>query len=74
MLVALQEDLTLTSSVTEVAATLNVVGPGLGQVRASESYEIINPFGRVVLMAYMLLGRLELFTALALLCPAFWKR
>jgi trk system potassium uptake protein len=73
-LVALQEDLTLTSSVTAVAATLNVVGPGLGQVGASESYEIIDPFGRVVLTVCMLLGRLEIFTALALLSPAFWRR
>ena len=73
-LVALQENLTLTSSVTAVAATLNVVGPGLGQVGASESFEIVNPFGRVVLTVCMLLGRLEIFTALALLSPAFWKR
>jgi trk system potassium uptake protein len=73
-LVALQEELTLTSSVTAVAATLNVIGPGLGQVRASESYEIVAPFERVVLTVCMLLGRLEIFTALALLSPAFWKR
>jgi trk system potassium uptake protein len=73
-LVSLQDELTLTSSVTAVAATLNVVGPGLGQVGASESYEIVNPFGRVVLTVCMLLGRLEIFTALVLLSPAFWKR
>jgi trk system potassium uptake protein TrkH len=73
-LVALQDRLTLTSSATAVAATLNVVGPGLGQVGASESYEIVNSFGRVVLTVCMLLGRLELFTALALLSPAFWRR
>jgi trk system potassium uptake protein len=73
-LVALQEELTLTSSVTAVAATLNVIGPGLGQVGASESYEIVAPFERVVLTVCMLLGRLEIFTALALLSPAFWKR
>jgi trk system potassium uptake protein len=73
-LVSLQDGLTLTSSVTAVAATLNVVGPGLGQVGASESYEIVNPFGRVILTVCMLLGRLEIFTALALLSPAFWKR
>jgi trk system potassium uptake protein len=73
-LVSLQDDLTLTSSVTAVAATLNVVGPGLGQVGASESYEVVNPFGRVILTVCMLLGRLEIFTALALLSPAFWKR
>ncbi len=74
LLVALQEDLTLTTSVTAVAATLNVIGPGLGQVGASESFEIVNPFGRLVLTVCMLLGRLEIFTALALLSPAFWKR
>ncbi len=74
LLVAFQENLTLTTSVTAVAATLNVIGPGLGQVGASESYEVVDPFGRVVLTVCMLLGRLEIFTALALLSPAFWKR
>jgi trk system potassium uptake protein TrkH len=74
VLVALQDNLTLTSSATAVAATLNVIGPGLGQVGATESFEIVDPFGRVVLTVCMLLGRLELFTALALLSPAFWKR
>ncbi len=73
-LVALQEKLTLISSVTAVAATLNDVGPGLGQVGATESFEIVNPFGRVVLTVCMLLGRLEIFTVLALLSPAFWRR
>jgi trk/ktr system potassium uptake protein len=71
-LAALQEDLSLISSATAVAATLNDVGPGLDQVRATESFEIVNPFGRVVLTACMLLGRLEIFTVLAPLSPAFW--
>ena len=72
--VALQENLSLTSSATAVAATLNDVGPGLDQVGATESFEIVNPFGRVVLTLCMLLGRLEVFTVLALLSPAFWRR
>ena len=73
-LVVLQEDLSLISSATAVAATLNDVGPGLDQVGGTESFEIVNPFGRVVLTACMLLGRLEIFTVLALLSPAFWRR
>jgi trk system potassium uptake protein TrkH len=73
-LVALQEDLTPLSAATAVAATLNVVGPGLGQVGATESYGVVDPLGRTVLVACMLLGRLEIFTALALLAPAFWRR
>src|SRR5829696_8531245 len=73
-LVAIQPNLTPFSSATAVAATLNVVGPGLGQVGASESFEAVNAFGRFVLTICMLLGRLELFTALALLSPAFWRK
>jgi trk system potassium uptake protein TrkH len=73
-LVALQEDLTLISAATAVAATLNVIGPGLGQVGASENFEAVNAFGRAILTGCMLLGRLEVFTALVLLSPAFWKR
>jgi len=74
VLVALQDNFTLTSSATAVAATLNVIGPGLGQAGATESFQIVDPFGRVVLTVCMLLGRLEIFTALALLSPAFWKK
>jgi len=72
--VALQDELTPLSSATAVAATLNDVGPGLGQVGATESYEIVDPLGRFVLTLCMLLGRLEIFTVLALLSPVFWKR
>ena len=43
-----------------------MIGPGLGQAGASESYEAVNTFGRAVLTACMLLGRLEIFTVLAL--------
>lgn len=74
VLVSVQADLSLVSSLSAVAATLNVIGPGLDQVGASENYEAVNAFGRVVLTACMLLGRLEIFTALALLSPAFWRR
>ncbi len=40
----------------------------------AENFEAGNSFGRVVLTECMLLGRFEIFTALALLSPAFWKR
>ena len=74
VLVALQEDLTLVSAATAVATTLNCVGPGLGQVGGLENFEAVNAFGRVVLTVCMLLGRLEIFTALALLSPSFWRK
>jgi hypothetical protein len=73
-IVALQEELTLISAASAVAATLNVVGPGLGQVGTTESYEIVDPLGRLVLTVCMLLGGLGISTVVALLSPAFWKR
>ena len=66
--------ISLTSSISAVAATLNVIGPGLGQVGATENYRAVGDFGRVVLILCMLLGRLEILTALALLSRTFWRR
>jgi trk system potassium uptake protein TrkH len=74
LLLGIQRELDPFSAATAVAATLNVIGPGLGQVGASESYEAINAFGRGVLTLLMLLGRLEIFTVLALFSPAFWRK
>ncbi len=55
-----------------VGATLNNLGPGLGDVGAN--YAGINTFSKWVLVLSMLLGRLEIFTVLVLLSPAFWRR
>ncbi|TVP84106.1 MAG: potassium transporter [Thioalkalivibrio sp.] len=55
-----------------VAATLNNLGPGLGDV--GPNFASINDFSKWVLTLSMLLGRLEIFTVLVLLSPAFWRR
>lgn len=55
-----------------VGATLNNLGPGLGQVAAH--YGDINDAAKWVLCFAMLLGRLEVFTLLVLFTPAFWRR
>ncbi len=55
-----------------VGATLNNLGPGLGQVSAH--YGDLNTPAKWVLCFAMLLGRLEVFTLLVLFTPAFWKR
>jgi trk system potassium uptake protein TrkH len=54
-----------------VAASLNNLGPGLGNV-ASHYGDINNP-AKWLLCVAMLLGRLEVFTLLVLLTPAFWR-
>ncbi len=55
-----------------VAATLNNLGPGLGEV--AQNYSSINGFSKIVLCLGMLLGRLEIFTLLVIFTPVFWQR
>lgn len=55
-----------------IAATLNMTGPGLGEVAVT--YGSISDIGLWILSFSMLLGRLEIFTLLVLLSPAFWRR
>ena len=55
-----------------VAATLNNLGPGLGEV--AQNYAEINTFSKIVLCIGMLLGRLEIFTLLVIFTPIFWQR
>jgi len=61
------------SAAAAVIATLNTIGPGVGDVGAAETYAAVPAGGRWVLSALMLIGRLEVFTVLVLLTPAFWR-
>jgi trk system potassium uptake protein TrkH len=61
------------SALSSVAATMGMVGPGLGLVGPMANYLFIPPLGKVVLIVCMLAGRLELFTVFAILAPSFWK-
>ncbi len=63
----------LVTAVSSVAATIGNIGPGLNMVGATQNYAWIPVPGKYVLTACMLLGRLEIFTILVLLVPAFWK-
>jgi trk system potassium uptake protein TrkH len=55
-----------------VAACLNNLGPGLGDV--GQNFASINDFAKWALCLAMLLGRLEIFTLLVLFTPAFWRK
>ena len=54
-----------------VAACLNNLGPGLGDVSAH--YGGLSSTAKMILAFAMVLGRLEIFTLLVLLTPAFWR-
>jgi trk system potassium uptake protein TrkH len=55
-----------------MAACINNLGPGLGEVAAD--FQSLDNFSKWILSAAMLLGRLEIFTFLVLLTPDFWRR
>lgn len=62
------------TSLGAVATSLGNIGPGLGSVGPVDNFSTITPFGKWVLAALMLLGRLELFTVLMLFNQHFWRR
>ncbi|HLF10986.1 MAG TPA: potassium transporter TrkG, partial [Gammaproteobacteria bacterium] len=54
-----------------VAACLNNLGPGLGDVAAN--FANVSSQSKFLLVFTMLFGRLEIFTFLVLLTPSFWR-
>ena len=62
----------LITAFSSVAACINNLGPGLGSVGAN--YTDMTDFAKWVLSFAMLLGRLEIYTILVLLMPAFWRK
>ncbi|MFA7522119.1 MAG: potassium transporter TrkG [Halothiobacillaceae bacterium] len=62
----------LTSALGAVLATLTNLGPGIGSVSANFAGETTAVLW--IGMFAMILGRLEIFTVLAILLPMFWRR
>jgi trk system potassium uptake protein TrkH len=61
------------TAIASTAACINNIGPGLNGVGSVEHYGWIPIPGKWILMACMLLGRLEIFTVLIVFRPSFWK-
>lgn len=71
-LMLLATGLDFLTAFSAIGACINNLGPGMGDVAAH--YGDINATAKWILCFAMLLGRLEVFTLLVLLTPAFWKR
>ena len=71
MLILMALGLDQVTAFSAVAATINNLGPGLGEVAAN--YKSLSDPVKWILTFTMLLGRLELFTLLVLFSRAFWK-
>lgn len=66
--------LDMISAISSVATCIGNVGPGLGSVGPTSNFYAIPLTGKWILIFCMLLGRLEIFTILALFMPGFWKK
>jgi trk system potassium uptake protein TrkH len=74
-LVLIMLGLDVLSSVSSAATALGNVGPGLGPlVGPAGNFASVPDAAKWVLSLAMLLGRLELFTMLVMLSPAFWRK
>jgi len=71
LLSAMGTGLDQVTAFSAIAACLNNLGPGLGDVAAN--YGSIPDTTKYILGLAMILGRLEIFTLLVLLTPAFWR-
>ncbi|TDG15792.1 potassium transporter [Seongchinamella unica] len=71
MLLLMATGLDFTTAFSAVAAAINNLGPGLGEVSAN--FAGISDVAKGILCFTMLLGRLEIFTLLVLFTPMFWR-
>ncbi len=64
--------LDVTTAFSAVAASINNLGPGLGEVGLN--YAGLSDPAKLILCFAMVLGRLEIFTLLVVLSPAYWSK
>ena len=72
MLAMMSTGMDQVTAFSAVAATLNNLGPGLGDV--ATGFMSVSDSAKWLAVAGMLMGRLEIFTLLVLITPTFWRR
>ena len=72
MMLMLSTGLDQVTAFSAVAAVLNNLGPGLGDV--ASGFMTVPTLGKWVAILAMVMGRLEIFTLLVLMTPIFWRR
>ncbi|MGI6372317.1 MAG: TrkH family potassium uptake protein [Caldicoprobacterales bacterium] len=67
------EGLDLESAISTVVTSISNVGPGFGLVGPTRNFSVFSPYSKLLLSFLMLVGRLELFTVIALISPKTWR-
>ncbi len=62
------------TSIAAVAASMFNIGPALGAVGPTENYGSLPDLAKCVLAVCMVAGRLEYYTVIVILTPAFWRK
>ena len=62
------------TAVSSVITCMGNVGPGFAAVGPTLNFATIPDLGKAILTLLMLVGRLELYTVLAIFMPAFWRK
>ena len=73
-MVLLYTGMDMVSAFTAVVATVNNIGPGLGDVGPAANYGSLTDFQTWVCTLGMMLGRLELLSVLVLFTAQFWRK
>jgi trk system potassium uptake protein TrkH len=66
--------LDIVTAFSAVVATVNNIGPGLGQVGPASNFGGLTDFQTWVCTLGMLMGRLELLAVMVLFVPQFWRK
>jgi trk system potassium uptake protein TrkH len=66
--------LDIITALTAMVTCMSNVGPGLGSVGPMDNFASIPAAGKWLLSFGMLLGRLEIYTIIVFLMPAFWRK
>lgn len=66
--------LDMVSSFSAIIASINNAGPGLNVVGPASNYAALSDFQTWTCTIAMFLGRIEVFTALIIFTPAFWRK
>ncbi len=72
MLLLMLSGLDFLTSFSAVAATINNLGPGQGEV--INNYSNLTDANKWILSFSMIVGRLEIFTLLVIFTPDFWRK
>lgn len=70
----LTDDIDYITAISSIVATLMNIGPGFGDIGPSENFAFFSDTGKWFLSWNMLVGRLEMFSALVIFYPAFWRK